>query len=126
MRFGATSSSVLERIGVLLFIFFCIFSFLNRSPYGEPSKAVAIAIEQADEKNSTDLMSKSSTQENWYPSEADKKPQKTWKKYVLDKVIVPLPLAFFAETSQLDYELQGVDRHSLSYRFSGLAPPFSA
>ena len=126
MGLGTTSSSAKARIGVLLFIFFCILSFLNRSPYGEPSKAVAFAIEQGNPNDSTYLFADRGAEENWKQSDPDEKPQKTWKKYVLDKVIVPAPVLLFAEARYVEYQLHGVDRHSLSYRFSGLAPPFIA
>lgn len=124
MRIGLTASGKISRLLVLLFIFLCILSFLNRSPTGEPSKAVAFALEELDSESSFAVSTAIDHEKTLNSSQEENKPQKIWKKYVLDKVVLPLPLTIFSEASLIGYQLHGVDRHTLSFRFSGLAPPF--
>lgn len=114
----------MARLGVLLFIFVCVLSFLNRSPYGEPSKAVAYAVDRGELNSTPSELLDGNSQRPWGANSKDEKPQKIWKKYVLDKVVLSLPLVLIYEKQHLKYHLRGVDRHTLSFRFSGLAPPY--
>ena len=114
----------MARLGVLLFIFVCVLSFLNRSPYGEPSKAVAYAVDRGELNSVPSELLDGNSQRSWDANNKDEKPQKIWKKYVLDKVVLSLPLVLIYEKQHLNYHLRGVDRHTLSFRFSGLAPPY--
>lgn len=125
VRSGLTDSSRASRPLILLFILFCILSFLNRSPYGEPSRAVAIALAQSESESTSDC-GVTDTQKHFGTSDEDKKPQKVWKKYVLDKVILPLPILLITEAQLHSYQLSGKNRHTLSFKCSGLAPPFVA
>ncbi len=98
---------------------------MNRSPYGEPSQAIAIALEQSESKYISNY-GITVTQQFLDDSDEDKKPQKVWKKYVLDKAILPLPISLITETQLHHYQLSGQVRYTLSFKFSGLAPPFVA
>lgn len=125
MRKGLAVSSRTSRLLVLLFILFCILSFLNRSPYGEPSQAIAMAREQIESQDTLDY-GKTDTQELLGTSDEDNRQQKVWKKYVLDKAILLLPISLVVDTQSSNYQLSGQDRHTLSFICSGLAPPFVA
>ena len=125
MRSGLTESSRTSRLLLLLFVLFCVFAFLNRSPYGEPSQAISKALEQSKSKYISDY-GITDSQELLGTSDEDERSQKIWKKYVLDKVILTLPISLIAETQSHNYQLSGQDRHTLSFKFSGLAPPFVA
>lgn len=126
MTLDVNGLSPIARLGFLIFLFACLFSFLNRSPYGEPSRAIAYLVEQNEMISS---LTPSLDVDGQMPLDMEQEPEqpkKTWKKYVVDKIVLQVYTSLVTQKQENSYQLRGIDRHSLSHRFSGLAPPFSS
>ena len=126
MTFSVNGLLPIARLGCLIFVFACLFAFLNRSPYGEPSRVIAYFVEQNEMISSSIPSLDIDGQKSLDVEQEEKQPKKTWKKYVLDKIILQVSASVITEKEENSYQLRGIDRHSLSHRFSGLAPPFSS